>query len=148
MRYLKIFIFCSLVLLFACNNTKSKNRLMNKNTQETSGQKEDILFQKDSDNIKYPPVPDGCVKRGRWHVTNKNDSILNVYILIFDCEGTYYVTRNGITVKLYKEGNRLFESFGDTIVDDYYEIKNGTLRLGQKGLGDYTDNFGYIIKSY
>lgn len=100
------------------------------------------------DRITNPPVPDGCNFRGRWHITNKSDSTMNVYVLMFDCEGTYYVTENGITIKLQKEGNRLYELDGDIVSDDFFEIVNGKLRLGNRTEGDYTEKYGYIITPY
>ncbi len=98
--------------------------------------------------IIYPPVPKGCTFRGRWHISNLNDSTFNVYVMMFDCDGTYYATEDGVTIRLHKEGNRFYRSNGKEVSDDYFEVIGGKLRLGDKESGDYTDRYGYYIISY
>ena len=140
--FIFIVYFISTLSIISCNvgsNSSDNNRgktLAKPNNNNTN------------DKIIYPPVPDGCTLRGRWHIANINDTTLHVYVTIFDCKNVYYVTRNGCTLKLKQINECLYESYEDSIFEEYYKITNGELRLGQEGYGDVTDEYGYIITPY
>ena len=100
--------------------------------------------------IVYPPVPDGCEFVGRWHLVNTKDpSIGDVFIMMFVCEDTHYITQNGVTIKLLKKNDGFYELENNKIVSNYYiKIINGELHYLNDSLGDFTEKAGWVVKSY
>ena len=100
--------------------------------------------------IVFPPVPDGCRFVGRWHLINTREpSIGDIYIMMFSCEGTHYITQNGVTIKLLKNNDRFYELEDNEIVSNYYiKIIDGNLHYLNDSLGDFTEKAGWVVQSY
>lgn len=150
MKYiLKFFGFCIAISCYSCSIFQiGKGGLRDSSEVKVSQLENTNDLTLEDSSIIYPPVPEGCKFVGRWNITNRNDSSLNVYITMFNCEGAFYVTENGITIKLDKQKEKFYETDREGVKKDYFTIIGGLLHLGNEEYGDYTEEFGYLVKPY